>query len=483
MLTLYNTLTKKKEDFSPLTPGEVKMYTCGPTVYNFYHIGNLRNAVFNDTLRRVLEAEGLSVKHVMNVTDVGHLVSDGDEGEDKLEAGAKREGKTVWEVAKMYTDAFKRDMAALNVLQPNVDPKRKGSQEQGDFYARATDFIPEQIEMVKILLEKGFAYQTAQAIYFEVSRFEDYSLLSGQKLTEKEAAVRSEIVTDPDKRSPHDFAIWFFAVGHFASHTMKWESPWGEGFPGWHLECSAIIHATLGEPIDIHTGGIDHIGTHHPNEIAQTKAAYDKELAQFWVHNEFILVNGEKMSKSKGNSFLLEDILERGFSAMDLRMLFLSAHYRTQMNFTWEAIAQAKANRETLMQALERLKTMKQEDSSTSPEDAYAEEVTKALEDDLNTPLALTWALNMAKSINIGTNKNKSVRPNMVKQFEKILFDIFGLTEEVIVIPEEVTQLVHERDEARRAKDFPRSDELRAEIEKLGFIVEDSVMGQKIKKL
>ncbi|HSX16031.1 MAG TPA: cysteine--tRNA ligase, partial [Candidatus Saccharimonadales bacterium] len=258
-MNLYNTLSRKVEALKPIKDGEVSLYTCGPTVYNYYHIGNLRNAVFNDTLRRTLVASGLDVKHVMNITDVGHLVSDADEGEDKLEKGAAREGKTVWEVAEHYTDAFKADMAAMNVLPPSVNPGREKN--STDPYARATDFIPEQIEMVQKLLDGGFAYQTKQAIYFDVTKLPSYGELSGQKLADKEVAARSDVVTDPEKHHPYDFAVWFFAVGHFADHTMRWDSPWGEGFPGWHLECSAIIHATLGDPIDIHTGGVDHIGT------------------------------------------------------------------------------------------------------------------------------------------------------------------------------------------------------------------------------
>jgi cysteinyl-tRNA synthetase len=337
-MKLYNTLTRKVEELQPIKAGEVTMYTCGPTVYDYYHIGNLRNAVFNDTLRRTLESSGYNVRHVMNITDVGHLVSDADEGEDKLEKGARREGKTVWEVAEHYTDAFKHDMASLNVLPPNVYQ----SQKYGDTYARATEFIEQQIEMVGILLEKGFAYQTRQAIYFDVTKLPDYGILSGQKLVDKEIGARSDVVTDSDKRSPHDFAVWFFAVGHFEGHSMQWDSPWGSGFPGWHLECSAIIHGTLGDPIDIHTGGVDHIGTHHPNEMAQTEAAFGHPLAHFWVHNEFILVDGAKMAKSKGNSYTLREVIDRDYDPLAYRLLVLQAHYRSELNFTWKALNDAQ---------------------------------------------------------------------------------------------------------------------------------------------
>ncbi len=294
-MKLYNTLTRKVENFVPASGNNVSLYTCGPTVYDYYHIGNLRNAVFNDTLRRTLEASDYEVKHVMNITDVGHLVSDGDEGEDKLEKGARREGKTVWEVAEHYTEAFKRAMTAMNVLPPNgyKSPKYE------DSYARATEFIDRQIEMVQLLIDKGFAYQTQQAVYFDVAKLPDYGILSGQRLADKEVGARSTVVTDSAKKSPHDFAVWFFAVGHFADHSMQWESPWGNGFPGWHLECSAIIHATLGDPIDIHTGGVDHIGTHHPNEMAQSEAAFGHPLAHYWIH---------KVTHIPLKTFLTEDM-------------------------------------------------------------------------------------------------------------------------------------------------------------------------------
>jgi cysteinyl-tRNA synthetase len=261
---LHNTLGRQTEDFKPLGD-EVKLYSCGPTVYSYYHIGNLRNAVFNDTLRRALEANGYKVKQVMNITDVGHLDSDTDEGEDKLQAGAKHENKSVWELANFYTEAFKQDMADLNILPPNGYSGSAGP------YAKATDFIDQQIEIIKILLDKGFAYQTEEAIYFDVAKLSSYGELSGQKLADKEVGARREVVKDPHKRSPQDFSLWFFTTGRFANHEMHWPSPWGDGFPGWHLECSAIIHATLGEPIDIHTGGVDHIGTHHPNEMLKTE--------------------------------------------------------------------------------------------------------------------------------------------------------------------------------------------------------------------
>ena len=336
-MKLHNTLTRTTDEFTPANPGFVTLYTCGPTVYNYYHIGNLRNAIFNDTLRRTLEAGTWTVRHVMNITDVGHLVSDADDGEDKLEKGALREGKTVWEVAAHYTAAFKADMEAMNVLPPNG----YRSEQYGDTYARATEFIETQVSIVEQLLADGYAYQTEQAIYFDVTRLATYGELTGQKLADKETGARRDVVTDAAKHHPYDFAVWFFATGNFAGHSMKWPSPWGEGFPGWHLECSAIIHQTLGDPIDIHTGGVDHIGTHHPNEMAQTEAAFGHELARWWVHNEFMLVDGAKMSKSKGNSYTLADITAQGFHPLSYRLLCLQSHYRSEMNFSWESLQAA----------------------------------------------------------------------------------------------------------------------------------------------
>lgn len=474
-MRLHNTLTRRIEDVKPQKDGQVTLYTCGPTVYDYYHIGNLRNAVFNDTLRRTLEANGLDVRHVMNITDVGHLVSDADEGEDKLEKGAKREGKTVWEVAEYYTTAFKQDMTAMNVLPPNAYK----SQKYDDTYARATEFINEQLELVQTLLDKGFAYQTARAIYFDIGKLEDYGRLSGQKLADKEVGARKEVVSDPDKRHPQDFAVWFFAIGHFKDHTMQWPSPWGNGFPGWHLECSAIIHATLGDPIDIHTGGVDHIGTHHPNEMAQTEAAFEHDLAKYWVHNEFILVNGEKMAKSKGNSYTLQDVTDKGFDPLALRLMYLQAHYRTELNFSWENL-EAAQNRLKDLQAWADLrhqpsaKTMPDEldnlfrDTKTAIRDAVA--------NDLNTPEAL---MNLGKLV--GWMQQHPV-PGVEGQYTegtlKFLDDIFGLNLSIRKdITNEQKQLIVEREKARETKDWVESDHLRDELQKEGIGVRDADFG------
>lgn len=469
-MKLYNTLTRKVEEFIPQENDNVSLYTCGPTVYNYYHIGNLRNAVFNDTLRRTLEASGYKVKHVMNITDVGHLVSDGDEGEDKLETGAKREGKTVWEVAEYYTDAFKNDMKAMNVLPPNgyQSPKYK------DTYARATEFIEQQIEMVKLLLEKGFAYQTNQAIYFDVTKLPDYGILSGQRLADKEVGARSDVVTDPDKKNPHDFAVWFFTVGHFEGHSMQWESPWGNGFPGWHLECSAIIHTTLGDPIDIHTGGVDHIGTHHPNEMAQTEAAFGHPLAKYWVHNEFVLVDGSKMSKSKNNSYTLKDVTDKGFDPLALRLMYLQAHYRTELNFSWDNL-EAAQNR---LKSLRAFADLRFQIKSQQPE-VYVEYTTnnikEQLESDLNTVAVLT-------QVSRDTDKTEVVFEINEKGFLdylEMVDDILGLKlRESANINQEQLQVLNHRQLARDDKDFAKSDELRDQLKEQGIAVRDTEHGQ-----
>jgi len=469
---LFNTLSRSIEEFTPISPEIVSLYTCGPTVYNYYHIGNLRNAVFNDMLRRTLEASDYQVKHVMNITDVGHLVSDADDGEDKLETGAKREGKTVWEVAEHYTEAFKRDMAAMNVLPPNGYKSAK----YHDTYARATDFIADQISMVEALIAKGFAYQTKQAIYFEVAKLSGYGALTGQKLADKENAARSEVVTDAQKRSPHDFAVWFFATGHFKDHSMQWDSPWGSGFPGWHLECSAIIHAVLGDPIDIHTGGIDHIGTHHPNEMAQTEAAFGHPLAHYWVHNEFMLVGGTKMSKSKGNSYALRDLTERGFHPLSYRLLVLQAHYRSELNFTWESL---EAAQNTLINLYAFADLKHQTNLSELRLDANVipdllGRIGAALADDLNTTGALAELFAYATSLSPGMTLSAEDFDDLLGGLDSMLG--LGLGHLPDITPAQ-KHLIAERETAREAKDWPGADKLRNQLRKHNLELSDTPNG------
>lgn len=468
-MRLHNTLTRSTEQFEPQSGQTVSLYTCGPTVYNYYHIGNLRNAVFNDTLRRALMLSGFEVKHVMNITDVGHLVSDADSGEDKLEKGAKAEGKTVFEVAAHYTDAFKKDMQALNILAPNGYHSAKYK----DTYARATEFIDSQIDIIKALFEKGFVYQTDQAIYFDVQKLPDYGKLTGQKLADKETAARSQVVEDPAKHHPQDFAVWFFTVGRYADHSMHWDSPWGDGFPGWHLECSAIIHATLSDPIDIHTGGIDHIGTHHPNEMAQTEAAFGHDLARFWVHNEFNLIDGTKMSKSKGNAFTLQDVTEKGFAPLSLRLLYLMAHYRSELNFTWDSLAAAQS---TLLGLTSWSALIYQPNILPKPSikdiEHLESEIIKHMSDDLDSAGGLAALQEFVDKF------------GPTKTLLEFLDKAFGLElGNVKDVSAAVQKLIAERETARSRKDWAEADKLRAKLENEGVGVEDTHNGPRWKYL
>lgn len=468
-MKLYNTLSRRVEEFKPIKENEVKLYTCGPTVYSYYHIGNLRNAIFNDTLRRTLEASGYNVKHVMNITDVGHLVSDADEGEDKLEKGAKSEGKSVWEIARHYTQAFKSDMKQLNTLEPN------GYKGKEDSFARATDFIAEQIEIVKKLLDRGFAYQTSQAVYFDVTRLPSYGELTGQKLSDKEVAARTEVMSDKNKHHPQDFALWFFAIGRFANHDMRWASPWGEGFPGWHLECSAIIHATLGDPIDIHTGAVDLVGAHHTNEMAQTEAAYGHKLSRFWVHNEYLLVNGQKMSKSLKNDFKLDDIVNKGYEPLALRVLYLQAHYRSQMNFTWKALngAQAFLDRLRAWADLKFQPNLGHKKDAARSYPKALDKIKQVLASDLNTGQALGI---LSKLANLA--QQQGVDATKMQPLLEELDSLFGL--EVSVredIDQPAKKLIVAREAMRGQNNWTKADELRNELRKAGIEISDTPHG------
>lgn len=469
-MRLYNTLSRNVEDFSPISQDGVKLYTCGPTVYSYYHLGNLRNAVFNDTLRRTLEASNYIVKHVMNITDVGHLSSDQDEGEDKLEKGAAQENKTVWEVADFYIEAFKKDVRALNILEPN------GYSGKNAVYPRATDFISQQLDIVKELLDKGFAYQTQQAIYFDVTKLSDYGKLTGQKLADKEVGARQEVVVDQHKKHPQDFALWFFKAGRFADHSMSWESPWGEGFPGWHLECSAIIHTTLGEPIDIHTGGVDHIGTHHTNEIAQTEAAFGVKLANYWLHNEHLLVGGRKMAKSAGNFYTLKDVSDKGYDPLALRLLFLQSHYRSQANFTWEALDAAQSFLLRL-QAWADLKFQPSQDRPGSLAGKYQQALDKikdSLQDDLNSSEALSILSSLATESD-GQGFDSTNFQALLDELDALLgLNLAGRSD----ITADEKSLITQRQGAREAKDWTLADELRQKLERTHIAIKDTPAGQ-----
>lgn len=457
----YNSLTRKVEDFKSIKAGKVKFYACGPTVYDDQTIGNLRTYVLYDTINRVLRDNKYVVDFVMNITDVGHLTSDSDEGEDKLEKGAKRAGKTVWEISDHYIAIFKDDLKLLNIDEPRL--------------ARATDFIKQQIAMIQILLDRGYGYQTTQAIYFDVSKNSSYGELTGQKLSEKNVAVRPEVVADKSKHGPHDFALWFFAVGRFAEHEMKWPSPWGEGFPGWHLECSSIIHETLGDPIDIHAGGVDLIGTHHINEMAQTQAAYNHKLANYWIHGEHLLVEGQRMGKSLGNFYTLQDIIMKDYDPLALRLLYLQSHYRSQMNFSHEALAAAQEFLKNL-RAWADLKFQPQLGHKQDIDSVYPQALKKielALNDDLNTSQALailSGLVNTAQQDGVDT-QGLSI---FLEQVDKLLGLGLGSRKD---ISGGSKTLIASRDEARMASNWARADELRKDLLEQSIEVKDTPHG------
>ncbi len=459
MLKLHNTLTRQIEVFQPIKSGQVRLYTCGPTVYDNQTIGNLRTYVFYDTLARVLRNQNFKLSHVMNITDVGHLTSDADEGEDKLEKGAVSSGKTVWEVADYYTKRFNANLKQMNIKAPKL--------------VKATDFIDAQVGMIKALTERGYAYQTKQAIYFDTRRLKNYGELTGQKLDDMEVGARSEVVTDDDKKHPQDFGLWFFTTGHYKNHTMHWPSPWGEGFPGWHLECSAIIHETLGDPIDIHAGAVDLIGTHHTNEMAQTEAAFGHKLANFWLHGEHLLVNSSRMGKSLGNFYTLDDIVDKGFDPMALRLLYLQAHYRNKLNFTWESLS-ASSRALHSFQSWADLKF--QDFKSTELKADYAKKRTAfvvALDQDLDTPKALAIFSGMTNS-----TADLGIDSESVASLAEFVDSYFGLDlSNRKDISSDLKHIVSARETARQSKKWAEADKLRQKLLDQGIEVNDTPAG------
>lgn len=460
MLKLYNSLTKKVEDFEPISPPKVGLYTCGPTVYDFDHIGHGRKYTYDDVLRRALTFNGFEVTHVQNITDVGHLVSDSDEGEDKLEKGSRKHGKTALEVADFFTKAHFEAMDKLNILRPSIS-------------CRATEHISEQIEMVAKLLDKGFAYETKEAIYFDVSKFPNYSKLFGQKLEDKKEGVREDVKTDDNKRNPQDFALWFFCVGRFADHQMHWTSPWGEGFPGWHIECSAMSVKYLGEQFDIHTGGEDHLPVHHPNEIAQSEASTGKSpFVRYWLHYAFLKVDGKKMSKSLDNFYTIDDIVEKGFDPLALRYLYLTAHYRDSLNFTWESL---KASETALNKLRKYVGEIKTDMCGKIETEDFMEEFKSALNDDLNTSKALAVVWKVVKS-----DITPEAKYQLLMTFDEVLgLDLqrVGKVEKVEKVSREVEELINKREELRKGKKFAEADEVRKKIEEMGYEVKDGKEG------
>ena len=467
MLKLYNTLTKTKEEFKPIVMGKVGLYSCGPTVYNYIHIGNIRAYLNADILKRYLIYLGYEVRHIKNVTDVGHLTDDdiaqGDSGEDKISKRAVIENKSPEEIARFYEEKFKEDEELMNILPAN-------------YFPRATAHVPAMIKMIEGLIEKGFAYEKNGNVFFDVTKFDEYGKLSGNTLANLKVGARLD--EHPDKKNPWDFALWLAAP---KEHLMKWSSPWSEGYPGWHIECSAMSMEYLGDTIDIHTGGEDNIFPHHEAEIAQSECFSGKKFVNFWLHNRHLLVNGEKMSKSKGNFYVLKDILDKNYSPMEMRLALLSSHYRSQMNFTWSVMDQARSNLQKISDWIVNLKNVSAGENDSESEidfvHIYQKRFEEAMDDDLNTPLALSVIYELLRETNkllTGGKLSSETAVNILTFWDKIN-KVFGLkiASSAIEIPKEIFALAEERKVARDSKDFQKSDELRDKIEKAGYSIED----------
>jgi cysteinyl-tRNA synthetase len=455
-LRLFDTYTRSVREFEPLHAPQVGLYTCGPTVYDYAHIGNLRTYIFEDILRRVLELNGYAVQHVMNITDVGHLISDADTGEDRMEKGSRRTGKTAWEIAELYTQEFQKDLQRLNILEPHI-------------WCRATDHIAEQIEFIRCIEQNGYAYRTSDGIYFDTSKLPDYGYLARLNLEGLQAGARVEMA---EKRSVTDFALWKFSQPG-EQRQMEWESPWGIGFPGWHIECSAMAAKYLGPYFDIHCGGEDHIMVHHPNEIAQTEACHGTRLANFWMHGYFLQIDEARMGKSAGNFLRLQTLIERGYDPLVWRFFCLSAHYRAKLNFAWEGLDGAAT-------ALNRLRAQSYEwGVADAPDEAYMDRFMDQVNDDLNMPraLALAWEL------------VRSSLPAATKKGTLLEFDrVFGLGLQawqpaIEEIPSEVMALVERRQRARQNKRWQEADALREQVRALGYEVEDTTKGPQVRAM
>lgn len=486
-LSIYNTLSREKEPFVPITPGEVGLYTCGPTVYNYAHIGNLRTYIFEDVLTRVLRYDGYEVKHVMNITDVGHLTSDADEGEDKMIKAMRREGKSAWDIARFYTDAFMHDIERLNIRPPDV-------------ICKATEHIPEMQDLIQCLFDDGHAYVLADGIYYDVATFPAYGALSKQSLEDLEAGARVEVNTD--KRNVVDFALW---KTNQPTHAMQWDSPWGRGFPGWHIECSAMSMKYLGETFDIHCGGVDHIPIHHENEIAQSEGCTHKPFVHYWMHAEFLLINAGKMSKSagavgqqrdmgegieplnQGGGFLtLQKLVDYGYDPIAYRYFCFSAKYRAQLNYTDDSMHAAVKALEGLYDFVARATEMPTQDNAGDDEwqQPFKKRFVAAINDDLNMPGALAAVHELV------TEANRREQPAAVLP---TLYDwdaVLGLrlrekAEERLSeqLSAELQKLLDERQEARKARDFSRADDLRAQLREAGVEIEDTAQGVRWKRV
>lgn len=462
MLKIYNTLTREKEEFKPINDKEVRIYSCGPTVYSYAHIGNMRAYIFMDNLRKVLKLNGYSLKHAMNITDVGHMTSDADEGEDKMSKAAREQKMSPWEIAEKYTNTFLEDIQKLNIERPEI-------------ICKATEHIKEMEEFVKKIVENGYGYETSKGIYFDTSKLPSYGELSRANIKENKAGARVEV--DNEKRNPLDFALWIKAP---ENHIMKWESLWGMCYPGWHIECSAMGNKYLGDKFDIHTGGIDHVPIHHENEIAQSKGVTGKNPANYWMHIEFLQVDGGKMSKSLKNNYTIADLEEKGYSPLAYRYFTYTAHYRNKLNFTWDGL-------DASQKALDRLKEAYathlngKDDINEVEISSYVQKFMESINDDLNFPAALAVVWDVAKL----SVKSPKIA-NLLLEFDKILsLDIDKKEEKKanLEISSEIEELLEKRKQARLNKDYGTSDEIRDKLKEMGYAVIDSKEGQKLEKI
>lgn len=464
MLRLYNTLTKKKEEFVPIDKENniVTIYTCGPTVYNYAHIGNMRTYIFMDTLRKVLKYNGYKLNHVMNITDVGHLTSDADEGEDKMSKSAREQNKSVYEIAKIYTEAFFKDIHRLNISEP-------------EHIVKATDHIKDMEEYVKEIIKNGYAYETSKGIYFDTSKLPTYGELSRIKLDNQKAGARVNV--DKEKKNPLDFAIWIKAP---KEHIMKWDSFAGLCYPGWHIECSAMSRKYLGEKFDIHTGGVDHIPIHHENEIAQSKGATGKNPANIWMHVEFLLIDNGKMSKSLHNVYTLDDLEKRGIEPLAYRYFTYTSHYRNKLNFTWDGIKSCQVSLDRLRELVNSHKGLNNDIKEELLKD-FENRFMEAINDDLNMPVAISIVWELAK---YSVKSNKIYE--LIMKFDSILsLDLNKVKKDNknVEVPNEILELLEQRKKARESKDYALSDTLRDKIKEKGYIVKDTKEGQEIEKV
>lgn len=461
---VYNTVSRKKEKFLPVNEGKVGMYTCGPTVYNFAHIGNLRTYIFEDILKKSLRYLEYEVNHVMNITDVGHLQSDADEGEDKMELGAKRENKTVWEIAKFYENAFLDDCRKLNVEMPTT-------------ICRATEHVDDMINLIKKLEEKGYTYISNGNVYYEIHKFKDYNKLANLSMEELEAGNRIEV--DSNKKDPLDFVLWF-TNSKFKNQIMQWDSPWGRGFPGWHVECSAMSMKYLGERIDIHCGGVDHIPVHHTNEIAQSEGVLGHKWVNYWMHGEFLVLDGGKMSKSKGDFLTINKLEENGFDSLVYRYFCLQSRYRKQLIFSFDALRDAEnAYKKLKSKVANLMKTVEEEERLDLEKiKAYKGKFAQQISDDLNIPNAFTVLSDVIKDQEL-TNKEKYV---LIEDFDKVLsLNLIDLKSEEKsdhnVDEELINKLIQQRDTARQDKDWSKADEIRDKLNSMNIEILDSKEG------